>query len=95
MKITNDVAPDIVSPDLINNADMLVSVTPKPPGMKDIEPTLQNRLDRGVYPGGTRQWESTGESLDPKKVQAFSEYWNFGQNQIDKKAMTMSWVDQV
>ena len=26
--------------------------------MKDVDLTLQNRLERGVYPSGTRQWES-------------------------------------
>ena len=66
-----------------------------PPGMKDIEPTLQNRLNRGVFPSGTRQMESTGQPINPGKMESFSDYWNFGNNQENKKAMTMSWTDQV
>ena len=35
-----------------------------PPGMKDIEPTLEARRERGVFPSGTRQFE-----MDPAQTQ--------------------------
>ncbi len=62
-----------------------------PPGMREIEPSMENR-DRGVFPSGTRQFESIPGN--PYNVQ-LSDWYNFGQNQTSIRNMTMDWVDQI